>query len=64
MNDRESYFLPLNVLYLHLPIKFHICFRTIYCKIETEGRSNLSFMITSDGAYLTYTLMVYYMPIY
>lgn len=63
MNDGESYFLPLNVLHLHLSINFHICFRTnlLY---NRNGRSNLTCMITSDGAYLTYTLVVYYMPIY
>lgn len=61
MNDRESYFLSLVVPHPSTSISAS---ELIYCKIETEGRSNLSFMITSDGAYLTCTLAVYYIPTY
>lgn len=50
MNDRESRFLSLVVLHPSTPISAS---ELIYCKIETEGRSNLSFLITSDGLYLT-----------
>lgn len=50
MNDKESYFLSLVVLLLSTSISAS---ELIYCKIETEGRSNLSFMITRDEAYLT-----------
>lgn len=50
MNDRESHSLSLVVLHPSISTSAS---DLIYCKIETEGRSNLSLMITSDGAYLT-----------
>lgn len=50
MNDSELYFLSLVVLHPSTSVSAS---ELIYCKIETEGRSNLSFMITSDGVYLT-----------
>lgn len=59
MNDRESYLLSLVVLHPSISVSAS---ELIYCK--TEGRSSLSFMISSDGAYLTYTLAVYYIPAY
>lgn len=49
MNDGESYFLSLVVLHPSTSISTS---ELIYCKIETE-RSNLGFMLTSDGAFLT-----------
>lgn len=58
MNDRESYLLSLVVLHPSISISAS---ELIYCK--TEGRNSLSF-ISSDGAYLTYTLAVYYIPAY
>lgn len=59
MNDRESYFLSLVVLHPSTSVSAS---ELIYCK--TEGRNSLSFMISSDGAYLTYTLVLYYIPTY